>query len=294
MTDDITLFPSMYTNSGLAIAGLQDLVSLIRLPCGLIREKTLDIQRNYGSPDLQQKIKKTLPVVIGNGVFTKRKDDKMIDYGRHIIIDLDYKLPKEKDRRDADWIRFLTDPLVTVMFHSPRGGIKIIIKHSNIHPEFHAQLYDSIGTYLGVSASSLDPSCKNLSRAHYISYDPEIYFNSSAKIFQFTPPSTPTLASRKSPRKIASVGISKFKASFGGIPKTFKTPEQAIRKAQKWSDTYFPVCRGFRSRHVYRLACLLHDWGVSEGDALEYLILKYTDTDFTGSEIEAIVGSAYR
>ena len=294
MTDYITLFPSMYANSGLAIAELKDLISLIRLNQGLIREKTLDIQRNYGNSGIQQKIKKTLPVVIGNGVFTKRKDNKMTDYGRHIVIDLDYKIPEEKDRRDADWTRFLTDPLVTVMFHSPRGGIKIIIKHSNIHPEFHAQLYDAVGTYLGVSASSLDPSCKNLSRAHYISYDPDLHFNDSAEIFQFTPPSSPTSSPQKSLPKVTPMGISKFKASFAGTPKTFRSPELAIRKAQEWSDTYFPVCRGFRSRHVYRLACLLHDWGISEKDALEYLILKYTESDFTGLEIEAIVGSAYQ
>ena len=71
-------------------------------------------------------------------------------------------------------------------------------------------------------------------------------------------------------------------------PPKFKNPDQAIKKVQELSDRYFPVSRGFR------FACKLHDYGVSKDDALMYLLLRYVEPDFDGTEIEGIVNSAYK
>ena len=76
------------------------------------------------------------------------------------------------------------------------------------------------------------------------------------------------------------------------IPK-FKSIKAAIKKAQEISDKYFSVVKGYRNSHTYMLACLLKDYGVPQDDALMYLVLRYVEADFTGSEIEDIIESAY-
>ena len=177
-------------------------------------------------------------------------------------------------------------------FHSPRGGIKLIIQHDSLDPAFHKELYRSISEYLG--NTHIDSKCDNLSRAHFISYDPKVYYNSGSKVFHFIPSSpaakiTPYVALKT----IKSTGATFWKNLMLQPPK-FKNPDQAIKKVQELSDRYFPVSRGFRNSNLFRFACKLHDYGVSKDDALMYLMLRYVELSFGGIEIESIINSAYK
>lgn len=101
MTTDITIFEELCNTERRSVATVADLVNLITTPRGEIRRITLDIQRS-GDSERQQILKKRLPVVVANGIFTRRIGEKMDDYGCHIILDYDYKLPMELSKRDEN------------------------------------------------------------------------------------------------------------------------------------------------------------------------------------------------
>ena len=90
----------------------------------------------------------TCSLVIGH--FGKRIDTALLDYSCYICIDLDYDLPNELTERDSDWVKHTSDPYVKMAFHSPRGGIKLIIQHDSLDPAFHKELYSSISGTWGI------------------------------------------------------------------------------------------------------------------------------------------------
>ncbi len=292
MTDKITLIEGLFRNQYVCISELLDLKNKIETPYGYIKDITLDIQRNMGNKKKQDWLKKKLPVVLVNGIFGKRLDTALSDYSCYICIDLDYNLPNELSERDSDWVKHTSDPYVKMAFHSPRGGIKLIIQHDSLDPAFHKELYSSISGYLG--NTHIDSKCDNLSRAHFISYDPKVYYNADSEIYHFVPASsTAKITPYVTSKTIKSTGATFWKNLMLQPPK-FKNPDQAIKKVQELSDRYFPVSRGFRNSNLFRFACKLHDYGVSKDDALMYLLLRYVEPDFDGTEIEGIVNSAYK
>ena len=243
MTDKITLIEGLFRNQYICISELLDLKNKIETPYGYIKDITLDIQRNMGNKKKQDWLKKKLPVVLVNGIFGKRLDTALSDYSCYICIDLDYDLPNELSERDSDWVKYTSDPYVRMVFHSPRGGIKLIIQHDSLDPAFHKELYSSISGYLG--NTHIDSKCDNLSRAHFISYDPKVYYNADSEIYHFVPASstakiTPYVASKT----IKSTGATFWKNLMLQPPK-FKNPDQAIKKAQELvGDFGIPICFG--------------------------------------------------
>lgn len=291
MTTDITIFDKLCNSENRRIATIADLMELITTSRGYIREVTLDIQRS-SDPNRQQNLKKRLPVVVANGIFSRRVGDAMEDYGGHIILDFDYKLPMDQSKRDADWEALKSDPHTKLLFHSPRGGIKLLLAHNGEDPSHHSQLYQAIGSYYrdryGVVT---DPACKDIARSHFISFDPKALFNPTSEVFDFTPSTTPhPFATSFKSSSVKSVGS--LKEALNLSAKVFPTCEKAVETAQEWSDRRFPICHGFRNAHLFKFATLLYDWGVPFDMALLYLTLKYIEPDFN-DEIEGVVRSAY-
>ena len=72
-----------------------------------------------------------------------------------------------------------------------------------------------------------------------------------------------------------------------------KQPESSnISKVDGWSKS-FPMTTGNRHHSCYCRGRELAEWGVSEDDALNYL-LGFADTDFTKDEITRQVKDAYK
>ncbi|MFI3331871.1 MAG: BT4734/BF3469 family protein [Rikenellaceae bacterium] len=291
MTQDITIFDKLCNSGDIRVATVADLMDLITTPRGYIREVTLDIQRS-SDPERQQSLKKRLPVVVANGIFSRRTADAMCDYGSHLILDFDYKLPLEQSKRDEDWRVLKADPYTRLLFHSPRGGIKLIIAHNSVDFAHHSELYQAAGNYFrGRYGVETDPTCKDIARSHFISFDPEALYNPLSEPFNFIPTTTPQPFT--TPLKSVSVrSIGSLKESLNLSAKLFPTHEKAIAKAQEWCDRRFPLCHGFRNPHLFKFAALLHDWGVPYEMALLYLTLRYIEPDFN-AEIEGVVRSTY-
>lgn len=136
--------------------------------------------------------KQVLPVVLPAGIFEGGKT--IADYKKSsglIYVDIDYKqnprINSLKSRIDAEWVKLMV---------SSSGGkgislfIPIDIPRLEADPRFvYAQYYRQIESLLKQVGIISDPSCKNINRLRYASWDskPMIY-NKSAVAFPYIEP----------------------------------------------------------------------------------------------------------
>ena len=122
-------------------------------------------------------IKDSLPVYCFSGVFGSRNDKSLIEYSGLIAIDLD-KFPNEETLNY--WQDIICEDVSTFCcFISPSGnGLKAIIRVPCDH-QYHLEYFESIQAHL--NCPYFDKTSKNLSRACYESYDPNIYVNLDAE-----------------------------------------------------------------------------------------------------------------
>ena len=76
---------------------------------------------------------------------------------------------------------------VYAIFVTPSGkGLKAIVQHDNIFPEFHTELYNELLTRFDIP--EIDPHTKDLARGNYLSYDPGLWKNPNPKSYHFVVP----------------------------------------------------------------------------------------------------------
>lgn len=127
--------------------------------------------RSTEDEGVQNTIKKALPNVTLSGLFSpKRADENLIKHSDFIGIDLD-GLGKE-----VETVKTLLsqDPYVFACFVSSRGrGLCAIFK---IKGERHREAFEGIADYLLKKYQLVvDPTGINVSRARFVSYDPQLY-----------------------------------------------------------------------------------------------------------------------
>jgi hypothetical protein len=126
-----------------------------------------------------------IPGVTLSGVFKARNKESLLKHSGLMQVDLD-----DVNNYEDLFAKLIKDPLTYVCFKSPGGnGIKIIVK---ILPqaETHLEQFFALERYYkdeyGVV---IDSSCKDVARCLLLSYDPHLYCNPFAAVFEecFTP-----------------------------------------------------------------------------------------------------------
>lgn len=121
--------------------------------------------------------------VTPSGVFSYRSAKNIDQHSGFIGIDVD---KKDQVRQDFDQLRIeiQNDPY-TFSLHdsvSGNGGIVVYIK---IVPDRHLDAFLSIEKYyLDKYKVIIDPSCKDVSRFRFVSYDPDLYINKKSKTWK--------------------------------------------------------------------------------------------------------------
>lgn len=131
--------------------------------------------------------KKTVPAVTISGTFKKgRRDTDLIKHSDFICIDVD-----SDDNADVLSRRKLLqkDPYVCGYFRSISGkGLAIIFK---IRAGQHRAIYEGISQYLEEKYNlKTDPTCKNVSRIRFVSWDPDCYWKAEKPKFTKLPESS--------------------------------------------------------------------------------------------------------
>lgn len=169
MNPDYTKFPN---HSGLRGG---------KLNTEVIRQATAHEKQNELKMDF-------LPAVAVNGVFNAITNTGLAQYSNVTAMDFD-QFHSEADLQSI-MRRLKVTPFVFAAFRTPSGnGLKAIILHDNDDPAQHADLYSQLlVTFQGVDkVATLDRSCSDLRRLHYLPYDPDAYINPAPVAYHFVP-----------------------------------------------------------------------------------------------------------
>ena len=254
----------------------------------------------------QQNILKerTLPLALYNGTFSYKNNSGLKLYSSFTALDFD-RFP---DKATMDSVRssLANNPYVYVVFTSPSGkGLKAIVMHDNTDPQYHRELYQQLLT--GFSGCLyLDLSVKDISRGHFICYDPAVMINKNVRPYHFVhdphyiPKTSPTRTNNANLPSLANMRlICGFKAwavgqgiSDQGISDQSISDQSIInilnscwkKKPERWS-------KGNRSNSIFSSASDFCKAGVHIDNALNYLISEYGQT---GKSIESIRYQALR
>lgn len=123
-----------------------------------------------------------LPAVTFSGEFNYKNTNGLISYTNIICIDIDniYNLDEIKNL-------ILNDNYVLAMFLSPsQNGLKVLIRVPGSSEDFITQWLYLESYFLKQYKIKIDPLCKDITRLCYYSYDPNLYYNPEALIFDKT------------------------------------------------------------------------------------------------------------
>ena len=222
-------------------------------------KKLIEKARAIKDPDKYRDFKTTLPSVTFSGTFNgRRAANAVLTTTGLIIADLDH-LPNVDDLFKS----IIQDEKILFAFRSPGGeGIKAGIRTNGIrNDEDHKIFYNAVERYFRVVYGiDTDPSCKDISRLTFLSYDPDIWINPTPLNF-------------------------KVKAWADASPLDNDTPDNGITGKEKYAAKVLEsACAAIRdsvqgNQHAVRLA----------KSRLVGGYLQYMDEEYALSELENAV-----
>lgn len=238
--------------------------ALTRISQGKSKQRVEDI-RGQLDKEKSNKLKANLPSVCFSGKFGKnRKDDELIEHSGFLVLDFDdvYEL-REKQTE------IISHDFVYACWVSPSGkGLKALIKIADgtKHREHFSSLQEVF--------PDIDKSGANPSRVCYESYDPEIYINETAKVFNKT----------KKTEKIVE-------------RKVQDTDDyQIFKNLLVWmSNKGNAFVSGERNNFIFMLASSCCRFGIDEFTAENLISSEFlTNSEFSSTECVRAIKSAYR
>lgn len=258
MNTEISIYRNIFDKSSKYKITVGDAIERIR--SGKSQKRIIDL-RAEADENRQSMLKEQLPSVTWSGVFATRTDSGLIAHSGLLCLDFDNVPVSETKETFKKWAHTFA------CWVSPRGnGVKVLVRIAQ--PEKHREHFLALADIW----RDTDEKCINLSRVCYESYDPEIYVNESAKIFD---------------KVLKKETVTKI---------TVNTDTYAVFKnLQKWLEKKNEAfTSGNRNEYVFKLAGSMCRYGVSEHEAIDILKSEYTESTFKHSEIERTVKSAYR
>lgn len=223
-------------------------------------------------------LKGKLPICLFAGTFGRFCNDALIAPSGLVVVDLD-KIPVQK--MSDVWNMLVNDPYTYAAFLSPSGrGYKVIVRVAdNIDNTTHNEYLDALKEYY--SSPFWDDSCKGVSRACYLSSDPDLYVNRNSKVWTLRK-TTPQPTNTGNHNPISS----KYTVcSPGEAAKIINFLEGGFYK--------YPMTPGQRHDSAFKRARELAEWGFSESAAYVNL-RKFIEPDFPEEELKREIRNAYK
>lgn len=230
-------------------------------------------------------LKRRLPYVSFGGVFEGgHKASQLRKYSQRIVLDLD-------DAPLAELIRMRTvcrqQECVEAAYITPSNtGIKIIVVTDGT-AEIHAQAFAAVTDYFDrLLGYESDHACKDISRGHFVSYDPEVFYREVTKPFHVKgdEPDTSYAIGKKQPPVV------------GNPPAEALIRETTDEEADLFVHSYFtlyPAKEGNRNNQLFRLSCEARKRGIGSETLQRAAVRQMAHADFSEWEITQVVKSAY-
>lgn len=215
----------------------------------------------------QKVIKLDLPVVRYNGEFVRSGNNYLKKASGFMILDFD-----ELDNCIEYKTELASNSLIFAAWISPRGnGIKALIKIPLVDDDLQ---YKKIFKEVNKIFPNLDQSGKDISRACFESFDPEIYVNLESDKFIYAP------------EEIVEEIFIGVKTN---VPITDQ--DEIANRLMVWFKKHYKTSA--RNNSVFILSSAFNDFGISKTTAEIYL-KTFEQKDFAFNEILSIIASAYK
>jgi VirE N-terminal domain/Primase C terminal 2 (PriCT-2) len=174
-----SLYPNLVTaDKPSANIDINQLIEVIKY--GYIKDIIFTLRGPIPKQEYDQIKKESIPCVTLSGTFTHRDRKNLVNHSGLMQVDID----KVEDY-DATFSKLCKDEYIYVCFRSPGGnGIKVIVK-INPSADTHKSQFQALEIYFKTKFGIIiDSMCKDLARAMLLSYDPDIYCNPRANVFE--------------------------------------------------------------------------------------------------------------
>jgi len=220
----------------------------------------------------RNELKKNLPAICFSGTFNKRNDSSIIQHSGFICLDFDgYENNKELL---TDKEKLTKSNFIYSVFISPSGkGLKALVKIPQ-DIDNHVNYFNSLEIHF--NNPHFDTTCKNISRVCYESYDPLIYVNKNSSVWEEI--------KEKEYTEVNS------RLDMPTIPITDEN--KIVEILVKWWVKKYPMVEGQRNNNCFILASAFNDFGINKSLA-GYVLQNYRTSDFTETEINQTISSAY-
>lgn len=235
--------------------------------------ETINKVRASKNKEEADKFKEKLPCILFNGTFSERNSKSLIKHSGLMIVDFD-KYPSKKDI-EIHLEDLKKNKHFVLLFISPSGnGIKGVVKVSDkldktLHPKIFKQFQEDF------NFDYWDKNNSNIDRVCFESYDPNIYVNLDAEIYN------PDIKDK-------------------GYDVTEKTPlvpindeEKIIDKIMQWNWKKDFV-EGERNSFLFDLAGTFCEYGINQNTAEGYILNNVVYGDFPEREAITTIKSAYK
>jgi len=235
-------------------------------------KQIVDFVRLANDKKEADKIKSTLPCILFAGEFSERNGNGLINHSGLMCVDFD-KYPNDEVMLEHRAL-LERNPHIVLLFISPSGnGIKAVVKIPNATKETHPKYFTAFQKEFDFEY--WDKSCSNVDRVCYESYDPDIYINYDAIVFETQFIDVGYKVSEKSPL----------------IPITDE--DKIIEKIMAF-DWKTDFVEGERNAFIFNLAGMFCEYGISQYTAENYIFNNVVIGDFTESETKTTIKSAYK
>ena len=179
-TSNVTIFKNIKQTTGgddFPIAEVMDAIKGGHWQTKVAYYRSLP-DRNEDELKAKKRAKLDIPYFTGSGTFEKRADDGIKSHNGRIVLDMD-------QIDDVDEVKSLlgADDYCEYIFTSVGGGgVAVVVK---IDSSKHLESWQALATYFKATYGLIvDKSTKDISRARFVSYDPDLVHNPRAKTFR--------------------------------------------------------------------------------------------------------------
>jgi hypothetical protein len=268
---NVTIFKSLFDSKETAfVLSIEDVYQRIKTGVGGTKELVNSI-RQETNKDSRNELKKKLKAILFAGEFSQRNSASLTKHSGFMITDFD---DFENDDVLLEWREKLKQcPFVYLLFVSPSGnGLKAVIRIPNSDPKEHSLRHKAFQNY--IKCDYFDRSNKDVSRVCYESYDPDIYINQYADVFDKIEQEEGYNYQEKPPIVI------------------LKNEQEIINILMKFD--YGNFVEGERNNYIFKAACTFCEYGIDRETCENYLWNNVVSGNFSHDEFLTTVKSAYK
>lgn len=229
--------------------------------------------RTEQDKEIRDKLKQQLPCILFAGEFTERRGNALVKASGLMCLDFDKYESPEAMLRHRELLE--QNPHFVLVFTSPSGkGLKGVIRISQlVTKETFPKIFKAFKKEFDFDY--WDGSSCNIDRVCFESYDPDIFVNDNAKIYD---------------PQLVDTGYSNFeKAPLIPINDEDKIIEKIM--SFDWKKDFRD---GERNSFIFDLASAFCEYGISQSTAEGYILNNVVIGDFTETEAKTTIKSAYK